>query len=295
MSEGVGATHQTLVIRGIRYHFETVGDGPPLLLLHGFMGARRSWHALDGRLAPGHRRIALDLLGHGQSEGPLQVQGYGMAEAVSDLDAICDALGLGQTAVLGYSMGGRLALSLALLRPWRVSRLILESASPGIQAKGAREARRLADQALARRLVEEGLPAFVEAWEQLPLFFSQRALESSVRQDLRAIRLSHEPVGLARSLLAMGVGSQPYWGECLSDLTVPTLLIAGDRDDKYRDLAKSMAEHIPRAETAIVADAGHNVHLEQPERFLQWVNIFLGSPSPPSAFPTDAHGDARQR
>lgn len=178
-------------------------------------------------------------------------------------------------AVLGYSMGGRLALHLALAAPDRVVALVLEGASPGIADPEERQQRREADDALAARIERDGIAAFVDHWEALPLFASQRRLPDSARTSLRAARLANAPHGLANSLRGAGAGTQEALHDRLDTLPMPVLLIAGEWDEKYRRLAGEMAGRIPYAQVAIIAGAGHAAHLEQPGRFAATVREFL--------------------
>ena len=178
-------------------------------------------------------------------------------------------------AVLGYSMGGRLAMHLALAAPDRVAALVLEGASPGIADQDERRQRREADDALAARIERDGIAAFVDYWGTLPLFASQQRLPDSVRAALRAARLANDPHGLASSLRSVGTGTQEALHDRLATLPMPVLLIAGEWDEKYRTLAGEMAGRIPYAQVAIIAEAGHAAHLEQPERFAATVRGFL--------------------
>ena len=178
-------------------------------------------------------------------------------------------------AVLGYSMGGRLALHLALAAPDRVAALVLEGASPGIPDQEERRLRRQADDALAARIDREGIAAFVDYWEALPLFASQQRLPGPAREALRAARLANAPHGLANSLRGAGAGTQEALHDRLATLPMPVRLIAGEWDEKYRQLAGEMSGRIPYAGVAIIADAGHAAHLEQPQRFAATVREFL--------------------
>jgi 2-succinyl-6-hydroxy-2,4-cyclohexadiene-1-carboxylate synthase len=198
-----------------------------------------------------------------------------MERCVDDVLGALDAAGVGRPTVLGYSMGGRVALHLAVASPERVGCLILVSASAGLMEPAERTARILADEALADFIETQGIEAFVDRWERLPLFASQSALPQEVRDRLRRQRLRNNPVGLANSLRGMGAGQQLLLWDKLPSIGVPTLLVVGEQDEKYCTIARAMAQLIPGARTVVVANAGHAVHLEQPSKFEEIVLGFL--------------------
>ncbi|HFQ93930.1 MAG TPA: 2-succinyl-6-hydroxy-2,4-cyclohexadiene-1-carboxylate synthase [Anaerolineae bacterium] len=271
---------RTLNIRGCRYFVTTQGNGRPLLLLHGFTGSSQNWQAITPALSSRYRVAAVDLLGHGRTDSPPDPARYQMAEAASDLIAILDELGAAQVDLLGYSMGGRLALYTTVHHPRRINRLILESASPGLKTEQERRERRQRDNALADRIEREGIEAFVNFWEGLPLWDSQKGLAAAARQNLRKQRLQNNPVGLANSLRGMGTGIQPSLWEQLGNLKMPVHLIAGALDDKFAEINRQMVRQIPTARLEIAPDAGHTVHLERPLLFQGKVLEFLAKPCP---------------
>ena len=263
-----------IAVNGVRLNVEVRGEGTALLLLHGFTGSAATWAPfLDAW--PGFTTIAVDLLGHGGSDSPLDPERYRMERCLEDLLALLDRLGIPLTAVLGYSMGGRVALRLALEAPERLWALILESASPGIEDPIERQQRLRSDAALAERVEREGIEAFVDYWETLPLFASQARLPLTVRQQLRRQRLANKPVGLAYSLRGMGAGVQEPVLNHLNGLRMPVLLLAGALDERYCALARRMAAALPCARLEVVPNAGHAVHLEQPAAFATAVREFL--------------------
>ncbi len=263
--------------RGLAMHVLVEGSGPALLLLHGFTGSAETWRPFLPELARRHRIIAPDLIGHGRTAAPDDAERYRMGECVADLLALLDRLGVEDFAVLGYSMGGRVALHLALAAGERARTLVLESASPGILDPEERLARLRSDEELAELIEREGIAAFVERWESQPLFASRRSLPAEVRERLRAERLGHRPHGLANSLRGMSAGAmEPVWAR-LGELRLPTLVLAGELDAKYVAIARAIGERLPRARVAIVPGAGHAVHLEQPAQFLELVTAFLAS------------------
>jgi 2-succinyl-6-hydroxy-2,4-cyclohexadiene-1-carboxylate synthase len=263
-----------LAVNGIELNVEVTGQGPALLLLHGFTGNIETWEPLLNAWGP-FRRIRVDIIGHGASDAPDDVGRYSMEAAVADLLALLDHFGVQETAVVGYSMGGRLALHLALAAPERIWALVLEGASPGIADEEERQARAESDDAMADDIGRHGIEAFVNRWELQPLFASQMHLPPDVLQKQRRQRLASSEVGLANSLRGMGAGRQEYLLPRLAALRLPVLLMAGAKDERYSALAWQLADELRDAVVEIVPEAGHAAHLEQPEYFGREVLSFL--------------------
>lgn len=266
-------------VNGIRLGVELRGaarkDGLTLVMLHGFTGSAAGWGSLLDMLAAyGLPVVALDLPGHGQSDAPRDPGRYAIERCERDIVASLQELGVkrGASVLLGYSMGGRIALYTAFSGFFRA--LILESASPGLEDPVEREQRRAGDEALAASIERDGVQAFVDCWEQLPLFASQRGLPPETRAALRRQRLNNRPGGLAQSLRGVGTGVQPPLHDRLPALHVPVLLIAGGLDSKFATIARSMSQTLPQSQLRIVPDAGHAVHLERPAEFASLVGEF---------------------
>lgn len=253
---------------------EDRGEGRNALLLHGFTGRGASWQGITPGLVASWRLILPDLLGHGASSAPESPIAYRMETAAAYLNSMLDQVAPGPVHLLGYSMGGRLALYYALAYPERVRSLVLESASPGLETEMERTARRAADEALAEKILSQGMEAFVKSWEALPLFASQSGLPVEVLHRQRQFRLANRPVGLAGSLRGMGTGAQPALWDRLGSLACPVLLLTGALDVKFLGISRRMSERIPDAEMAVILQAGHTTHLEQPELFIQRVRDF---------------------
>ena len=236
-------------------------------LVHGFTQTSASWGPVAERLARWFEVVPVDLPGHGGS-GAVRV---GFAEAAG----LVGKAG-GPAAYLGYSLGGRLCLRLALDRPDLVEGLVLVGASPGIADPQARAGRRAADEALAGRVEREGVAAFLDRWLAGPLFATLPAEAAG-----RAERLANTAEGLAYALRRLGTGAQePLWDR-LGGLRPPTLLVAGDRDAKFAAVAGQMAAAIgPRARVALVEGAGHAVPLERPAELAALVEELLDATVP---------------
>jgi 2-succinyl-6-hydroxy-2,4-cyclohexadiene-1-carboxylate synthase len=270
------SSHRVRLRSGLSLHTEVRGEGPPLLLLHGFTGSAAAWgdRILSG-LAQLRRVIAVDLPGHGRSDRPVDRACYALPAVVQGLCELLDALDAPSADWVGYSMGGRVALGAAVLAPERVARLVLEGASPGLATEEERTARREQDEALARRLEAAGIEAFIDEWASLPIFASQRRLPERVRAAERERRLANDPRALAACLRGLGTGSQPSFWERLAEVRAPALLLTGDEDAKFTRIAAQMASRLPHAESATVPGAGHCAHLEAPGPWLEVVTSWM--------------------
>lgn len=261
---------------GFALNVERAGSGPPLVLLHGFTGSARAWGPLREALAARFTVFAVDVVGHGESDKPRDPARYAMERAARDTADAVARLGAARASWLGYSMGGRLALFAAARTPRAVERLTLIGASPGIADEAGREARRAADAALADRIEREGVPAFVDAWEALPLFASQARLPAETRRAIRRGRLANDAAGLANSLRGMGAGAQPPLQGELGGVRAPALLLAGAEDARFAAIAEDMAAAMPRARAERVPGAGHAAHLENAAYCARIITAFHG-------------------
>jgi 2-succinyl-6-hydroxy-2,4-cyclohexadiene-1-carboxylate synthase len=229
----------------------------PLVLLHGFTQTGRSWAAVQDALrerAPELETIAPDLRGHGSAAG---------ARPIDTASLVADVLALtpGRFLLAGYSMGGRLALQVALAAPNRVRKLVLVSATPGLSKPDAAAERRAADAALADELERDGIEAFTERWSALPLWAGQ---PPEVRDAADAERLEQDPAGLAASLRGFGTGSMTAVWDRLTTLRIPVTIIVGSEDEKFRATARRMHKRMKWAKVVVVAGAGHALPLEAP-------------------------------
>ena len=182
-------------------------------------------------------------------------------EAAHLLEAPAEAALRSGTTYVGYSQGGRLCLQLALDRPVAVQRLALVSASPGIADPGARSARVDSAEQLAQEIERDGIDAFLERWLAQPLFATLPRERSGIEERRKANTVDW----LTYQLRVLGQGAQPSNWDRLAELAMPVLLIAGELDTKYVDIARRMATAIPDAHVEVVAGAGHACHLERPD------------------------------
>jgi 2-succinyl-6-hydroxy-2,4-cyclohexadiene-1-carboxylate synthase len=234
-----------------------------LAFIHGFTQTARSWEPVAAAFADRYEAVLLDAPGHGAA-----------SQQRLDLDQGATALARagGRATYVGYSMGGRLALHIALDHPHVVDRLVLVSATPGIVDADDRARRRAEDEQRARTIEEAGVDAFVDAWLSLPMF-------AGIPDDPGAVaeRKRNTASGLASSLRLAGTGTQrPLWAR-LGELAVPVLLVAGGDDPKFARIARAMHGAIPTSTLRIVAGAGHAVPLERPDALIDVLDRFLGA------------------
>lgn len=253
------------------YHVTKQGSGPPVVLLHGFTSTMHTWEHVITALKENFTVIAIDLPGHGKTVTPDR----SMEKCCIDIAFILQTFHYPRVHMVGYSMGGRTALTFAQMYPKMVRSLTLESASPGLRTEQERLERKSMDEKLATRIKREGIEAFVDFWENIPLFASQKVLEQQVQARVRKERLSQKPSGLAMSLRHMGTGKQTSLWHTLQSCAVPIYLLVGAYDDKFVEINQEMVALFPDAQIDIIEGVGHAVHVEQPEVFVRHIKAFL--------------------
>jgi 2-succinyl-6-hydroxy-2,4-cyclohexadiene-1-carboxylate synthase len=260
----------TLVVRTIP------GSGNPLVLLHGFTGDGTTMEAVAEGARRGRPAVMIDLIGHGESDAPDRLEPYHMPSVVDQVLSIVGSQPYGTVHLAGYSMGGRVALSMAARAPWYFASVTSISSTAGIDDPVERQARHDADQARADQLLAMGVEAFVEEWLQLPLFaplvagLSPDAMAATVTQRNRSTA-----IGLANSLRATGTGSMPPVWDSLASLRSPLLAMVGSLDERYVELAGRLADVCPFGEHAVIPDAGHALPLENPDAVATLLGDFL--------------------
>jgi 2-succinyl-6-hydroxy-2,4-cyclohexadiene-1-carboxylate synthase len=235
---------------------QDVGMRETLVLLHGFTQTGRSWLPVLAALGPArYRAIAPDLRGHGDAGRRRPI---GFDELVADvLDAV-----EGDFTLVGYSQGGRVALHVALVAPERVRALVLVSTTAGIEDPAERAERVVADEALAARIEGQGIEAAARAWAAQALFGGQTP---EVRELSHEDRLRNDPVNLAAALRGIGTGVMaPLWDR-LGELTMPAAVVVGERDEKFVQLGRRLADELPDASFSLVPAAGHALPIEAPD------------------------------
>ena len=227
-------------------------DAPTIVFVHGFTQTANSWKPIAEQfVAHGVQAIVVDLPGHG---GSTSVR----ADLRRTADMVAQMGGAG--TYVGYSLGGRVCLHLALMYPHLVRSLILIGAHPGIADADERSARRDSDDALAAHLMEVGVATFLAEWMANPLFGGFDPGDAE-----RADRLRNTVDGLAASLRMAGTGEQlPLWPRLL-ELNMPVLAMAGEHDSKFAAIAQQIVAAVPDGHFLAVPDAAHSAHLQTPD------------------------------
>jgi 2-succinyl-6-hydroxy-2,4-cyclohexadiene-1-carboxylate synthase len=242
--------------------YEESGEGEAVTLLHGFTLSGRSWRELVSKMPKGRRWIMPDLRGHGTTRldagSPVT-----MEACTADLVLLWDALGIDRSHLVGYSMGGRLALHVAVRLTDRVRSLLTISAHAGLD-ETAREGRRQGDEALAERIERFGVEPFVNYWAAQPMFAGLERRGAAFAAERRAERMANRPAGLAASLRGMGAGAtEPLWHE-LPGLHIPCTFVAGADDAAYVNYARRLAGAVAGSHLEIVPRSGHAVQFQRP-------------------------------
>ena len=255
------------------FHSSPEGQKKSVLFLHGFMGCKEDWKDVGDSLGDTFRVLTVDLPGHGSTQSVEPDVSFGMENTARELIELLDSLNMYRCHVVGYSMGGRLALYLGIRYPNRVDRLVLESASPGLAEPAARDERRQQDRELEHKLETVSFSRFLEDWYAQPLFSMLKRHPQF--PDLLQRRMRNRPTELAKSLRQMGTGAQPSLWESLKSLRQPTLFVAGNKDIKFREIAVEMADRCPTGRAVIIENSGHAVHFEQPKLYIDVIQAFF--------------------
>lgn len=234
-----------------RIRTDSPTGAPSIALLHGFTQTAACWGPFADELSTTHSLVAIDLPGHG-----------GSGEVRADLSQTTElvASSIDRSIVIGYSLGGRVALHLALGHPQLVERLVIIGATGGLDSEEERRQRRVADESLADHLEDIGVDAFLDEWLSQPMFASLTA-----QQSFRELRATNAAAGLASSLRLCGTGTQESLWSRLGELTMPVLVIAGASDEKFTHLGHRLVESIgTNASIQLIDNAGHSAQLENP-------------------------------
>ena len=255
-----------------KFNYAIYGDRkkPVVLFLHGFMGNCHDFLAVIDRLSE-FCCLVVDLPGHGNTEVKHD-RNYQMPNTAGALIKLLQELNIQQCFLVGYSMGGRLALYLTVYFPQYFQGVILESASPGLKTQIERDRRIEQDYKLAKQLESQDYALFLQQWYSNPLFAS--FVRHPNYNSAIASKLNNNPFNLAKSLRFMGLGVQPsLWN--VPTIKIPMLLLVGSLDPKFVAINREVASLSPQAKLCIIKDVGHNIHFERPAELVRLVKAFL--------------------
>lgn len=257
--------------------YQTVGfrHNPPLLFLHGFLGSGDDWRPIARQFAADFYCLLPDLPGHGRFAPPIPpATPLTFAGLADDLIHWLDELQLAKVHLVGYSMGGRVGLFTAVHHPHRFASLVLEGASPGLNDEQARQERARLDDERAADLLTVGIETFVTQWYEMALFRTLKQQPTLLARTLEK-RKQNNGRWMAKVISDLSPGRQPPLWNHLAHLPLPVLLLAGDLDPTYSQLIQQMQSLMPQAVAKTIPHSGHNVHLENPQQFVQLLNTFL--------------------
>ena len=249
----------TLDRDGVRIHYEIHGDGPPLILTHGYSSTSAMWGEQIAPLSKHHRLILWDMRGHGQSDYPDDPKAYSEALTVADIAALLDAVGAERAVVGGLSLGGYMSLAFYRAHPERVRALLIIDTGPGFKKDDARDAWNERARDTAERFEREGLTVLKSA---------SRERSSAQHRDAKGLALAARGMLTQRDARVI---------ELLPEIKVPSLIVVGADDTPFLAASDYMAAKIPGARKVVIPSAGHAVNIDQPQAFVDAVEPFLAS------------------
>lgn len=271
----------TLPEQNYNFHYSltTNLDKPVILFLHGFMGNINEFNEAMKLLGTDFSYLTLDLPGHGKTQVLGGDEYYKIESTAQGIINLLDNLNIKKCFLVGYSMGGRLALYLTLYFPERFIKVVLESASPGLPTNAERLARIKSDYQITCKLIriidENKFNTFLNNWYNQPIFGNiknhpayQRMLES---------RLTNNPLELGKSLQFMGTGYQPSLWDKIEENQLPLLLLVGEFDKKFVNINTAMSYRTELAKLQIIKQSGHNTHLENTWAFVENLRKFFAN------------------
>ncbi len=259
-------------VNALKFAYTESPGAPVILYLHGFMGCKEDWEEVVSITGDRFSHLRIDIPGRipsGFTDSDYTMPGCGQLVA-----GLLNDLGVGQCHIVGYSMGGRLALYFAVHHADRVGGIVIESGSPGLRTEREQNERIHRDRQLAEAIIQGDLESFVSTWYAQPLFAEMDQTSDRFKRLLER-RLTSDRIELAKSLRYMGTGVQPSLWKRLPTVSSHLLFLTGEKDAKFRAIGAETADLCPRGELAIIAGAGHNIHFEQPEEYCSRICRFF--------------------
>ena len=269
-----------LDVNGVKLNLESLREIDKskdyILFLHGFTGCAEDWFPVFEQIPDKYNCLALDIIGHGKSDAPGSSMHYSIDSIMSQIKYVKDHLTQNKIFLLGYSMGGRIALTYASMYPEDVKGLILEASSAGIKNDEERQKRYEEDLKLAEFIEIHTMEEFIEMWHDQEIFNTQRRFSNDKLKKIKKKKASGSKTGYANILKGFSTGKMPPVHDKLKKIPLKVLLITGDLDTKFTGINARLAKRFFKAKHKIVRNSGHNTHLEEPKRFIEIVLNYLG-------------------
>lgn len=247
-----------------------------VIFLHGFSGSSNDFKYFIENLPNGFNGYAFDLLGHGKSSSPKDFKEYFPSNQIKIINEICNHFSIKSPVIIGYSMGGRMALAYTNNYPHQVKALFLESTSFGYSSEEEKQKRIENDIKLAEKIMSISLEDFFDYWLNIPLFDDLKKLSNEVLSNLKQNKIqNNNKIGLANSLIGFSTGRMEYYLDKTENFKLPVFLVSGENDQKFTSISKKANELFTNSKHIIFKDCGHNVHLQKPQEFLNLIISFL--------------------
>ena len=243
---------------GVKIHYEVYGDGPALILTHGYSSTSAMWEGQIEALSKHHKLVLWDMRGHGKSDYPADPNAYSEALTIGDIAALLDQISTRRAIVGGLSLGGYMSLAFYRTHPERVAALLIIDTGPGFKKDEARTAWNKRAHETAERFERDGLSVLKSL---------SRERSSVTHRDATGLALA------ARGMLTQRDASVM---EVLPEIAVPSLIVVGADDTPFLAASDYMAAKIPGAKKVVIPSAGHAVNIDQPQAFIDAVLPFLG-------------------
>lgn len=258
----------------IQKEFNSAKD--TVLFIHGFTGCAEDWQPIIEQLSDDFNYAALDLIGHGKSDKSVHPDHYTAEAIVEQIKAVKDKLAFNKPIIIiGYSMGGRAALSFATTYPKDIKGLILESSSAGIKNEAERKKRYEDDLKLVQFINDHTMEEFIELWYDQEMFNTQKRFSNDKIKKLHKKKYDNSKIGMMNILKGFSTGVMPPLHDKLKNIHSKTILISGELDTKYTFINSKIVRGFHKAKHKVVKNSGHRTHLEEPKRFVEIVTNYL--------------------
>jgi 2-succinyl-6-hydroxy-2,4-cyclohexadiene-1-carboxylate synthase len=249
--------------------------GKKIFFLHGFTGSGNDWRNVIEKLPPAFTGYAIDLLGHGKSPSPDDVNYYTAEALVEHIDETVSSITTDKFILVGYSMGGRAALCYAVKNSAKLAGLVLESSTAGIPEEKERVVRKLDDEKLAEFIDQKPIESFVDYWMNIDIFGTLRRFSNERLAQIRKEKMLNNKIGLANTLRGFSTGRMPVLFNEIIKIKCPSLLLTGQLDSKFNSINSEMIKYFKKGKHVVIKNSGHNIHLEELASYIKTLNDFL--------------------